>query len=184
MLAWDWDWNWHAWRCDSPPNAPGLAVWDLFTLIAGSAPCSANRPGVRGVPIGMQLRSTPGDISECMLQRLVNFGTVSLARALGNPPDELLTLRCECGARGCSATLEATATEHHDDECCLFMVAHGHEVAVPGRVTVSSERFVKVRVAEPPAAAPTRVEPPRHAVARAALAPRQDRLPRNQDEPG
>jgi hypothetical protein len=96
-------------------------------------------------------------VSERMLQRLVNFGTVSLARVLGNPPDELLTLRCECGARGCSARVEATATEHHDDGCCLFMVACGHEAGVPGRVTVSNERFVKVQVAGPPAAAPTRV---------------------------
>jgi len=29
------------------------------------------------------------------------------------------------------------------------MVARGHEVAVPGRVKVANERFVKVRVADP-----------------------------------
>jgi len=94
--------------------------------------------------------STPGHISERTLQRLVNFGTVSLARALGNPPDELLLLRCECGARGCSATVEATAIEHQDDGCCLFMVAREHVAAVPGKVVASNERFAIVRVGDEP----------------------------------
>jgi hypothetical protein len=95
--------------------------------------------------------STPGHSSQRTIQRLVNFGTVSLARVLGNPPDELLTLRCECGTRGCSATVEATATEHHDDGCRLFMVAREHAAAVPGKVVVSTQRFAIVQVADPPA---------------------------------
>jgi len=99
----------------------------------------------------MPLLSTPGNSSRGTVQRLVNFGTVSLARVLGNPPDELLTLRCECGTRGCVATVEATATEHHDDGCRLFMVAREHAAAVPGKVVASNERFAIVQVADRPA---------------------------------
>jgi hypothetical protein len=97
--------------------------------------------------------STPGRVSQRTVRQLVNFGTVSLARVLGNPSDVLLTLRCECGARGCSATVEATATEHESGGCYLFMVDCGHSAAVPGTVVHQNERFVTVLVDEPPVAA-------------------------------
>jgi hypothetical protein len=115
-----------------------------------------NRSSVEGVLIRVPLLSTPGHSSERAVQRLVNFGTVSLARVLGDPPEELLQLRCECGARGCAATVEATAAEHRDDACCLFMVAREHAAAVPGRVVASNERFAMVRVADQPSASWTR----------------------------
>jgi hypothetical protein len=82
-------------------------------------------------------------VSERTVRRLVNFGTVSLARVSGRPPNELLTLRCECGARGCSATVEATAAEHLLDGCGVFMVAPGH-ARDAGTIVSESERFAKI----------------------------------------
>jgi hypothetical protein len=93
------------------------------------------------------MRSSAPTGTDCTVrsrQRLVNFGVVSLGCVLGDSRDALLTLRCECGAPGCSATIEATINEYRDDRCNRFMVARGHEVALLETVLSANERFAIV----------------------------------------
>lgn len=90
------------------------------------------------------MESTTATASERTLRRLVNFGIVAVARIQGVPPNQLLPLRCECGARGCQRIVEASAVEHRDDSCSIFMVAPDHRGSVSGRVVVANERFARI----------------------------------------
>lgn len=88
-----------------------------------------------------------GSDAEQRLRRVVNLGVLAVARVLGTPAEERLRIHCECGARGCRETVEASLAEHRHDDCATVIVCVSHRNAVRGRVVAVNDRFLKVTTA-------------------------------------
>jgi hypothetical protein len=58
---------------------------------------------------------------EQAVRRLVNFGVVSLARALGGTPNQVLELRCECTRRLCTSRVRVRLGDYGDGSSTLLL---------------------------------------------------------------
>jgi hypothetical protein len=80
------------------------------------------------------------------MYRAVNREIERVTQQSGGGPEDRLEVICECGADGCSATLEITPAEYDDAHAQRdrFVVAPGHEDTEIERVVTRAERYLVV----------------------------------------
>jgi hypothetical protein len=80
------------------------------------------------------------------MYRAVNQEIERVSGELGEGPEGQLSVICECGRDGCSATVDLTVAEFEDAHAQLdrFVVAPGHEDEQLEHVVKRSERYLVV----------------------------------------
>ena len=124
-----------------------------------------SRPALRAYcrVMSFSLSSAAVDVARRTQCRLVNFGVAAVARVTGEAADDLLELRCECGAAACSERIRIGGSMYMamtEADLLVVSLLHALDTAQPCdgwfAVTQANEEVDPVALAPSRAGTPPR----------------------------